>query len=161
MTIRLAGDGVLAPERLPEPVVAVEPVGDGEQAPDGRDVGLALGHRIEAAGIGEGVEVEGAVVAVAADLAEQLERRAQMHRADHQPVVALGVAVVEVHAEQPAAAMDEVGREGRLLAGIERVGEVHRHAEVRRAGLRDGEQRRRGVAAAGCGRAARPACTRC
>src|SRR4051794_16189648 len=47
----LAGDGVLAPERLPEPVVAVEPVGDGEQAPHGRDVGLALGHRVEAAGV--------------------------------------------------------------------------------------------------------------
>ena len=71
----LAGDGVLPRERLAEPVVAVEPVGDGEQAPDGRDVGLALGHRIEAAGVGEGVEVESAVVAVAPDLAEQLERR--------------------------------------------------------------------------------------
>src|SRR3954470_14512320 len=79
----LAGDGVLAPERLPEPIVAVEPVGDGGQAPDGRDVRLALGHRVEAARVGKGVEVEGTVVAVVADLTEQLERRAQMHRAHH------------------------------------------------------------------------------
>ena len=68
---------------------------------------LALGHRIEAGDVGEGVEVESAVVAVAADLAQQFERRAQMHRTDHQPVVALGVAVVEMHAEKAAAAMDE------------------------------------------------------
>src|SRR4051812_21108359 len=72
----LAGDGVLAPERLPEPVVAVELGGDGEQTLDGRDVRFALGHRIKTAGIGEGVEIEGAVVAVAPDLAEQLKRSA-------------------------------------------------------------------------------------
>src|SRR4051795_13224637 len=138
----LAGDGVLAPERLPEPVVAVEPISDGEQAPDGRDVRLAFGHRIETAGVGEGVEIESAVVAVAPDLAEQFERGAHMHRADHQPVVPLGVAVVKMHAEKPAAAMDEVGRQGWLLAGVKSVGEVHGNAEVRRSCLRYGEKRR-------------------
>src|SRR3954470_8825955 len=138
----LAGDGVLAPERLPKPVVAVELGGDGEQALDGRDVRFALGHRIEAAGIGEGVEIEGAVVAVAPDLAEQLERSTHMHRSHHEPVITLGVTVVQVHAEKPAAAMDEVGRKGWLLARVKSVGEVYRHAEVRRAGLRYGEKRR-------------------
>ena len=68
-----------------------------------------------------------------------------MHRAHHQPVVPLGVAIVQVHAEQPAAAMDQMSRQGWLLAGIERVGEVHGHAEVRRAGLGYGQQRRCGV----------------
>src|SRR3954464_5857806 len=64
----LAGDGVLAPERLPEPIIAVEPSGNREQALDGGDVCLALRHRIETAGIGEGVEVERAFVAVVPDL---------------------------------------------------------------------------------------------
>src|SRR3954462_6264162 len=41
-----AGRGVLGAAPLPEPVVAVETVGDGEETPDGRDVGLALGHRV-------------------------------------------------------------------------------------------------------------------
>ena len=68
-----------------------------------------------------------------------------MHRSHHQPVVTLGVAIVEVHAEQPAAAMDEMGREGRLLAGIEGVGEIDGDAEVRRAGLGYGQQRGGGV----------------
>src|SRR3954462_3862554 len=75
----LAGDGVLAPERLPEPVVAGALGGDGEQKLCSRDVRFALGHRIKTAGIGEGVEIEGAVVAVAPDLAEQLKRSAHMH----------------------------------------------------------------------------------
>src|SRR3954470_14053763 len=114
----LAGDGVLAPERLPKPVVAVELGGDGEQALDGRDVRFALGHRIEAAGIGEGVEIEGAVVAVAPDLAEQLKRSAHMDRSHHEPIVPLGVTVVQVQAEKPAAAMDEMSSQGRLLAGV-------------------------------------------
>src|SRR3954462_8890171 len=125
----LAGNGVLAPERLPEPVVAVEPISDAEQALDGRDVRLALGHRIETAGIGEGVEIEGAVVAVVPDLAEQLKRSTHMHRSHHEPVITLGVTVVQVHAEKPAAAMDEVGRKGWLLARVKSVGEVYRHAE--------------------------------
>ena len=68
-----------------------------------------------------------------------------MHRSHHQAVVTLGVAVVEVHAEQPAAAMDEMGGECRLLTGIERVREIHGDAEVRRAGLGDGQQRGGGV----------------
>ncbi len=52
-----------------EAIVGFEPVADGEQAIDGGDVGLTLGDRIEAANVRERVEIECAVVAVAADLA--------------------------------------------------------------------------------------------
>ena len=51
--------------------------------------------------------------------------------ADHQAIVALGVGIVQMHAEQPAAAMDQMGRESRLLAGVKRMGEIHGDAEVR------------------------------
>src|SRR5829696_6817984 len=68
-----------------------------------------------------------------------------MHRPHHETIVTLAVTVVEVHAEQPAAAMDEMGGKGWLLARIKRVGEVHGYAEVWRAGLGYGEQRSCGV----------------
>ena len=49
----LAGDGILPCDRLAEPVVAVEAIGDREQPLDGCDVDFAFGHRIEAGDSGK------------------------------------------------------------------------------------------------------------
>ena len=110
-------------------------------APDGGDVGLALRYRVEVGRVREGVEVEGALIAVAAQLTQQLDGLDRVDRGHHQAVVAAAVAVVEVDAQEPAAAGGEGGGEGGLLAGVEQVGEVERHAEVRLPGLLDREQR--------------------
>ena len=131
--------------RLDEAVVAVEPVDDAQHALDGGDVDFALVHRIEPGHVGEGVEVDGAVVAVAADLAQQFDGLQRVHRADHQAVVALGVAVVEMHAEQLAVAGDQGGGKGRLLVGIEHMGEVEGDAEIGQADIADRQQGRRRI----------------
>jgi hypothetical protein len=48
-----------------------------------------------------GVEIERAVAIVAPDLAKQLERLAEVHCADHQLVIPLAVAVIQMGAEEP------------------------------------------------------------
>jgi hypothetical protein len=77
-----------------------------------------------------------------ADLAQKFERGAQMHHTDHRSVIALGVTVVEMDTEETALAMDEGGGEGRLLIGIEDMGEVERDVEIGRAGFLYRQKRR-------------------
>ena len=84
-----------------------------------------------------------------------------MHRSDHKAVVALGIAVVQVHAEETAVPADEGRREGRLLVGIEHMREVEGDAEVRQTDFLQREQRRRAIRHQADGTAVRLACIRC
>ena len=97
---------------------------------DGGDVGFALLDGIETGQVGEGVEVDRAVEPVRPDLAQQLDRLDRVDGADHQPVVALGIAIIEVDAEQAAVPGDQRRGEGGLLVGVEHMGEVERHPEI-------------------------------
>ena len=136
---------VLAADRGGQTVVAVDPVDDVQHAFDGGDVDFAFVHRIEPRHVGERVEIDCADVAVSADLPQQFDGLQRMHGADHQPIVALGVAVVEMHAEQLAMTRHQSGGKGRLLVGIEHMGEVERDAEIGQADIADRQQCRRRI----------------
>ena len=64
---------------------------------------------------------------------------------DHQAVVALGIAVVEVKAEDTTVTRHEGGRESRLLVGVEHVCEVERHPKIGQADLLKDQQGRGAV----------------
>ena len=53
-----------------------------------------------------------------------------MNGAGHETVVAPAIAVIEMDAEKPAAPCHQRRRERRLLARIEDVGKIERHAEI-------------------------------
>ena len=76
------------------------------------------------------------------DSTQHLDRLDRVDGSHHQSVVALGVSVVEMDAEDTAVPSGHHGSVGGLFVGVKHVREIESHPEVRRAGLSDGNQRR-------------------
>src|SRR5271154_3370904 len=68
-----------------------------------------------------------------------------MDRPDHEAIIALRIAVIEVQAENAAVTADKRRGEGRLLVRMEHMSKVERHAEVRQADFLERKQGGRAV----------------
>ncbi len=112
-------------------VVARHPVHRRQHPLHGADVGRAFRHGVQPRGIGEGVEIDRPVIAAGLHGGQQLQRGLGVHGADHQPVVALGIAVVQVQAQQARPAHHQRRRKGGLFVGVKRVRKVDGDAQVR------------------------------
>ena len=76
--------------------------------------------------IGECVEIDHPVKALAVQFHKQLHRLHRMDRADHQPVIALAVAVIQMHPQDARIAPGQLRRLRRNFAGKQHMAEIQR-----------------------------------
>ena len=107
----------------------------------GADVGRTFRHRIKARQIGESVKINRPVKTAPVHLAQQFQRGLFVHRPHHQPVIALGVTVVQMQPQQPRMTLDQGGGTGRLFTCVKRMREIQRHPKVFGPHLPDRQKR--------------------
>ena len=111
-------------------VVAVQ-AGDGRQHPaHSPDVRRAFHDRIKAGRVGESVKVDRPVEPATMHFAQQFQRGLFMYGANHQAVVPLGVAIVQMQSKKAGMALDQGCGECGLFVRVKGMGKVERDAKV-------------------------------